>query len=101
MDKPNVLTKDEIKKELQHLPGWGFKDDKIFKEYKLPGFMEALRFVNELAPFFEAKDHHPNIHIFYSRILFELQRFHSGDKVTSWDIEVAHEIERHFTETQK
>jgi len=40
--------------------------------------MGSLGFINKLAPFCEELDHHPDIHIFYNKVLFELQRFDVG-----------------------
>ncbi|HWA64575.1 MAG TPA: 4a-hydroxytetrahydrobiopterin dehydratase [Candidatus Paceibacterota bacterium] len=96
MDKPTVLTPQQIEEALQNLPGWTFKDDKISKEFQFADFMAAFTFLSGLAPYFEEMDHHPDIHIFYNKILFELQRFDSGGKVTDRDIIVAQEIERRF-----
>ena len=89
-----VLSEDEIKKQLASLPGWGYHDNKISKEFKFKDFMGSLNFVNALAPFCESLDHHPDVHIFYNKVLFDLQRFDIGGKVTDKDFMVAKEIER-------
>ncbi len=94
MKNSNILTKGQIEEELKTLSGWKYDNDKIAKEFKFKDFMGSLGFVNALAPFCEANDHHPDIHIFYSKVLFELQRFDVGGKVTDKDILVAREIER-------
>ena len=91
---PNILTNEQIEEELKTLPGWKFENDKIAKQFEFKDFMDSLGFVNALAPFCEANDHHPDVHIFYSKVLFELQRFDVGGKVTDKDFLVAHEIER-------
>jgi len=88
------LSLNEVNNKLKNLPGWEFSDNKISKEFKLGKFMDCLTFIMRLAPFCEAIDHHPDIHIFYSKILFELQRFSIGGKVTERDFKVAKEIER-------
>lgn len=98
MNKPIVLTQEEIEVRLKDLAGWKFVDDKISKQFEFKDFMDSLGFVNTLAPYFESMDHHPDIHIFYSKILFELQRFDSGSKVTDRDFTVATEIERQYSE---
>ncbi len=98
MEKPVVLTPEEINKRLRDFPGWTFAEDKISKEFKFNDFMDALGFVNKLAPFCENLDHHPDIHIFYSKILFDLQRFDIGGKVTDRDFLVAGESERLYGE---
>lgn len=94
MEKPIPLSKEEIQEKLKQLPGWEYTDDKIKKEFKFNDFMDSLGFINKMAPFFEKMDHHPDTHIFYSKVLFELQRFDVGGKVTDRDFEIATEIER-------
>lgn len=88
-----VLTQEQIQEELKTLPGWEYKEDKISKQFEFANFMDSLNFVNQLAPFCEQLDHHPDTHILYSKVLFELQRFDIGGKVTNKDMLVAHEIE--------
>lgn len=97
MEKSIILTKEEIEGRLKDLPGWIFANDKISKEFQFNDFMDSLDFVNELAPFCEKMDHHPDVHILYSKVLFELQRFDIGGKVTDRDFDVAQEIERLYS----
>jgi len=92
-----ILSQEQIHEELKKLPGWLYQNDKLSKEFLFNDFMDSLGFVNALAPFCESNDHHPDIHIFYSKVLFELQRFDVGGKVTNKDILVATEIERLYT----
>ena len=96
MSKPVILSPEDIKKELQTLPGWEFTDNKISKQFKFKDFLDSLSFINQLAPFFEANDHHPNMTINYSKVRFDLQRFDSGGKVTDLDIKTAHKIEQEY-----
>ena len=92
-----ILTKREIKEELRNLPGWIYLDNKIMKEYKFNDFMDAFGFVCWLAMYFEMMDHHPDINITYDRVLFQLQRFDVGGKVTDRDVVVAKEIEKRYS----
>ena len=94
MSKANILTKEQIQEHLKNIPGWEYKNDKISKQFSFEDFMGSLGFVSKLAPYCESLDHHPDIHIFYNKILFELQRFDVGGKVTDKDFLVAKEIER-------
>ncbi|HZZ99578.1 MAG TPA: 4a-hydroxytetrahydrobiopterin dehydratase [Candidatus Paceibacterota bacterium] len=96
MEKPNILSPEDIQTKLKDMPGWQYADDKISKQFEFNDFMDALGFINKLAPYFESMDHHPDMHIFYSKILFELQRFDVGGKVTDRDLEVASEIEKEY-----
>jgi len=98
MEKIKILSQQEINKELEDLPGWEQQDDKIVKQIEFKDFISAINFVYQLAPSFERIEHHPDIHIFYNKILFELQRFDIGGKITNKDIEAAHEIEKNTVE---
>ena len=100
MTDVKVLSQEEVDEQLKDIPGWAYANDKISKEFQFKDFLAALDFVNNLAPFCEANDHHPDIHIFYNKILFELQRFDIGGKVTDKDFLVAREIEKIYSETR-
>jgi len=96
-EKPAVLTDEEIGIVLQRLPGWQLERGQLAKEFLFKDFIDSLSFVNRLVPFFELKDHHPDVHIFYNRIRFELSRHDIGGKVTSLDGEVAKHIEHEYS----
>jgi len=101
MDKPRILTKEEIEAVLSRLPGWTFADDKISKEFEFIDFVDSLSFINAMVAYFQEMDHHPDVHIFYSKIKFDLQRFDAGAKVTDRDIEVAKKIEDEYKARKK
>jgi 4a-hydroxytetrahydrobiopterin dehydratase len=96
MEKPNILSQEEIEAGLKDLPGWKFENDKISKQYEFKDFMDSLGFIEKMAPIFEENDHHPDTKIMYSKVLFELQRFDIGGKVTDRDLFMAGEIEKHY-----
>ncbi|MGE5297764.1 MAG: 4a-hydroxytetrahydrobiopterin dehydratase [Acidobacteriaceae bacterium] len=96
MDKPNVLSEDEVKNGLGNLPGWSYSDNKISKEFQFKDFVDSLSFVNSMVAYFETMDHHPDTFIMYSKIQFFLQRFDVGGKVTDRDLEVAKKIEENY-----
>lgn len=101
MEKPNILSEAEINEKLKELAGWKYKDDKIYKEFQFKDFVDSLNFINELVDVFEKNDHHPDTHIMYSKVLFELQRFDVGGKVTDRDFFIAKEIEKHYLNRRK
>ncbi|MFA6918840.1 MAG: 4a-hydroxytetrahydrobiopterin dehydratase [Patescibacteria group bacterium] len=88
------LNQQEIEDRLSSFSGWNFGDDKITKSFQFPSFDEAVNFVAGLASFCNGIDHHPDIHIYYKKVVFDLQRFSVGGKVTDRDFTVAKEIER-------
>lgn len=98
MQAIKVLTEEEIADGLKSLPGWRFENNKILKEFKFNDFLDSLNFVSQMAPIFEENDHHPDVHIMYSKILFGLHRFDAGGKVTDRDLFIAKEIENKYKE---
>lgn len=93
MTKAIIYSEQEIMEKLKSFPGWDYKDNKIIKEFKFNDFMDSLGFINKLAPYCEELDHHPDVHIFYNKILFELTRYDAGGKVTDKDFIIADKIE--------
>ena len=101
MNKPKILTEEEIKQALPSIPGWDYADDKLSKEFEFADFVGSLSFINRLVAFFQEMDHHPDVHIFYSKVKMELQRFDVGGKVTDRDILVAQQIDKTYATENK
>lgn len=95
------LSKEKIEKNLKDLPGWQYSNDRISKQFECSSFNDALKLVNNLAPYCNKIDHHPDIYISYKKVRFELTRFSVGGKVTMRDFTVAREIERLYNQYQK
>jgi 4a-hydroxytetrahydrobiopterin dehydratase len=94
MQDTKILNKDEILEKLKEISGWKYASDKISKTFIFSSFKNAVAMVNDLQPFCDEIDHHPDIHIYYKKITFDLQRHDIGEKVTERDFTVAKEIEK-------
>ncbi|MBX4205212.1 MAG: 4a-hydroxytetrahydrobiopterin dehydratase [Candidatus Doudnabacteria bacterium] len=101
METPQILTEEEITKALVGLLGWTYAEDKIAKQFEFADFVGSLSFINRMVAYFQEMDHHPDVHIFYSKVKFELQRFDAGSKVTDRDIQVAKKIEETYASENK
>ncbi len=74
------LTKDQYEPLLKQLNlDWevigGKKQGastKLKHEFKFKDFVEAISFVNKTADLAEAEGHHPNFHIYYSKVVIDL-----------------------------
>jgi 4a-hydroxytetrahydrobiopterin dehydratase len=97
-DDLKILSSEEISERLKNFPGWTYAGGKITKEFRFTSFVGVVKFIDILAPFCNSIDHHPDIHIYYTRVVFELQRFSVGGKVTPRDFVVAQEIEKIYSE---
>ncbi len=72
-DMPSLKGK-ELDKYMSRLgPEWKLKEDKsIQREFTFDGFKKAVVFVNKVAALAEEEGHHPDIHIFYSKVRIDL-----------------------------
>lgn len=91
-----ILSQEEISDKLKRLSGWLEKDNKIAKEFIFKNFLAALEFVNDLAPYFQEKDHHPDIYISYKKVIFELTHHNAGGRLTELDFLVAGKIQSSY-----
>jgi len=88
------LSKSEAKKSLSQLESaWRLKDNKIRREFKFNDFKEVITFVNQVAGLAESANHHPNIHIFYNRVMIELWT-HAVKGLSKNDFILASKIEK-------
>ncbi len=72
------LSQPEIAQRMTSLKGWTLDGDAIRKQYMFKDFLEAVAFVNRLAPEAERADHHPDILINYKRVTLTYTTHDSG-----------------------
>jgi 4a-hydroxytetrahydrobiopterin dehydratase len=89
------LSEAQISNELKSLPGWEYQDNSLRKLFRFKEFMDGIRFIGRVAEMAEAADHHPDIHVNYTRVTF-ICSTHSDDGVTDKDVRLAREIEQAF-----
>lgn len=66
------LERPEAEKLLAQVAGWSLTEKRISKEFKFKNFVQAMKFVDKVADIAEAEGHHPDIHIHYNLVRFEL-----------------------------
>lgn len=68
------MTPEQIKQYRPQIdPSWEVVENKkIKREFKFKDFKEAMVFVNKVADLAEAQGHHPDISIYYSKVVIEL-----------------------------
>ncbi|MDP3795077.1 MAG: 4a-hydroxytetrahydrobiopterin dehydratase [bacterium] len=86
-----VLALDSYVRQLK--TSWTVLDEtKIRREFTFRDFPEAMAFVNKVAQLAESENHHPDMHIFYSRVVIELWT-HAIGGLSENDFIVAAKIE--------
>ncbi len=89
-----VLDPGQIGSRLQGLAGWTYDDTAgIRKTYRHHDFLEAIAFVNRIAPMAEESQHHPDIDIRYNKVTVTLIT-HDAGGVTDKDVDLARRIEQ-------
>jgi 4a-hydroxytetrahydrobiopterin dehydratase len=87
------LTGEDAQRRLQSLKGWTLDGDAIRKQFTFEDFLQAIAFVNRLAPEAERADHHPDILINYKRVTLTYST-HSEGGLTEKDFAGAAAAER-------
>ena len=82
------LSSEEIEKELQNLPGWSIKDEKLHKDFEFKDFNEAFGFMTRAAMEIEKINHHPEWFNVYNRLSVELTT-HDAGGITQNDTKLA------------
>ena len=85
------LNAQDLGAALAGLGGWQSTGDAITRTYQFGDFMQAVAFVNRVAPAAEAANHHPDIDIRYNRVIIGLTTHDEGG-VTEKDVDLARRI---------
>ena len=86
-----LLTAEEIARELGKLPGWTLSGKEIRTTVEHRDFTEAMGFVVSVALLAEKANHHPDIDIRWNRVGLALST-HSAGGLTAKDFALASRI---------
>ena len=87
-----LLSEPELREALGRLPGWSVEGGRLVKTFAMPAFLQGIELVRRVAQVAEEMNHHPDIHIQYRRVRFELST-HDLRGISHLDVELAHRIE--------
>lgn len=87
-----LLKKKEIQSVLHDLPMWKLKTNMIRRKYEFKDFIQAMAFVNSVAILSERVNHHPDIEIYWNRVILSLST-HSEGGITRKDVSLARKID--------
>ncbi|MBB5235309.1 4a-hydroxytetrahydrobiopterin dehydratase [Deinococcus budaensis] len=88
-DPARKLTDGDVQERKPE--GWWGDDGKLFREFKFGSYQEGVDFAVRVAALAEARDHHPDIHIYYRRVRLNFFT-HSVGGVTDLDLEGAQAV---------
>ena len=87
-----AFNEAEIEKALKTLPKWKLEDGKLVREWTFKDFVQAMKFVNQVAVMAEVAGHHPDIDVRYNRVVLGLVS-HDAGGITERDVAMASQIE--------
>lgn len=96
-----ALKPAEIFKLHEKVPDWLVTTGhKLVRRFTCEDFMDAIRFVNQVAEIAESEGHHPNITIDYKRVTFTVWT-HAIDDLSENDFILAAKIDQAFENRSK
>ena len=89
---PHKLSDLEIQRALGGLAGWSRRGDVLIKTFAFGTFAEGIAFVDRVAKLADARQHHPDIDIRYTKVTCTLST-HDAGGITEADLALAGTIE--------
>lgn len=86
------LSTSEIESQLEKLPSWQLRDDKLYRQWKFADFVAAFGFMSKVALLAERANHHPEWRNVYNRVEIELTT-HDAGGISAKDFLLAAEID--------
>lgn len=86
------LDHETADRMLADLDGWHRDGDRIQRDLEFATFLDAIAFINRIAPHAEAADHHPEIFNVYNRVELVLTT-HDADGLTEKDFALAAKLD--------
>lgn len=62
------MSGEEIQSMLGQVDNWGAQNDKLHKTFQFKDFMNAMKFINQMADVAEEEQHHPDFCVHYNRV---------------------------------
>ena len=90
---PHKLSDLEIQRALGGLAGWSRRGDVLIKTFTFGTFAEGIAFVDRVAKLADARQHHPDIDIRYTKVTLALAT-HDAGGITEKDLDLAAAIEQ-------
>ena len=88
----NKLSEAELKSEIQQLPHWAVKHEKLHREFAFKDFVHAFGFMATAAMIIEKMNHHPEWCNVYGKVTVDLTT-HDAGGITRKDVELAGKLD--------
>ncbi|BBD73959.1 4a-hydroxytetrahydrobiopterin dehydratase [Sulfodiicoccus acidiphilus] len=85
------LSDQEVRARLSNLPGWALVNGKLRKEFTFSDFDGSVEFIRKVAPIADSMDHHPDVCVYYNKVIVELYT-HDAGGLTDLDFRLAERL---------
>ncbi len=92
MDKPTVLTEEEMTGVLERLQGWRAEGGALTVIYQMAAARRAISFFAAIGELAEALNHHPDVDWRYNKLIIRITTHEADGQVTARDAELASSI---------
>jgi len=79
------------------LANWSESHNYLIKEFEFQKYLDGIAFVDKIAIEAEKKNHHPDIEIFWCKVVIKLTSHDTG-KITERDVKLASVIDKLFNQ---
>lgn len=86
------LSQESIDAKVAELPEWSVNAGTLQRTFKFENFVEAMKFVNNVAKRAEKAQHHPDILVRYSKVTLTLTT-HDAGGISQKDFDLAREVD--------
>ncbi|AWR93499.1 4a-hydroxytetrahydrobiopterin dehydratase [Acidianus brierleyi] len=86
------LSEAEINSLIKNLKGWTLDNNKLKKEFKFSNFKQSINFLDLVEPVADSIDHHPDVCIYYNRVVVELTT-HDVGGLSDLDFQLAEKMD--------
>lgn len=90
--KTQKLAPELIEQKLPELIDWALREDKLYRSFVFPSFIDAFGFMTKVAIIAETMNHHPEWHNVYNRVAIHLIT-HDVDGISELDFKLARRID--------
>lgn len=91
---------DELKRQIPSFALLRTGTHKLRKEFKFKNFNQSISFVNKVAKIAQGEGHHPDIYIFYNKVVLELFT-HAVSGLSENDFIMAAKIDKSLSKPNK
>lgn len=88
-----TIPDDELTTALADLPDWERDGDRIRRRLRFPSFLDAIAFIDRVAPLADDAGHHPELTNVYDTVTVELTTHDEGG-ITEKDLALAAQIDQ-------